>query len=161
MTEPCQLSDSLQINNIDDFLAPNNSCVFPLADGTMTTQMINEPAGSLLAPIILSCSPYNPTRQCFNTIIKNGPICCNGGGVWFSDVLWLRHVCRNGINIDGQSVKVLRWCRDREKRPLLLDIMSHWNAPQVESSSFFWRSCTSKPCTKGFASPNFMCDVHN
>lgn len=63
MTDAGQLSNALRITNINDFLAPTNSCVLPLGGGAVPAPAtpVVAPAGSVLAPIIPTESSSAPS----------------------------------------------------------------------------------------------------
>lgn len=70
MTEPGQLSNALRITNINDFLAPTNSCVLPLDGGAIPTPVTNAPAGSVLAPIIPTDSVSTSSSTTASSVAK-------------------------------------------------------------------------------------------
>lgn len=70
MTEPGQLSNALRITNINDFLAPTNSCVLPLDGGAIPTPVANAPAGSVLAPIIPTDSASTSSSTTASSVAK-------------------------------------------------------------------------------------------
>lgn len=70
MTEPGQLSNALRITNINDFLAPTNSCVLPLDGGAIPTPVTNAPAGSVLAPIIPTDSASTSSSTTTSSVAK-------------------------------------------------------------------------------------------
>lgn len=68
-----QLSSALRITNINDFLAPSNSCILPVGGGAVPA-----PAGSVLSPIIPMESASAQVAPLKATVTVSDCLACSG-----------------------------------------------------------------------------------
>lgn len=73
MNKRSELSSALRITNVNDFLAPANSCVLPVAGGALPA-----PAGSVLSPIVPSQISATTTPQLKATVTVSDCLACSG-----------------------------------------------------------------------------------